>query len=157
MANMISFKPIKPQRLDVQALRDFADEVTRDITDDIDQLFHATTQDFATEVPFEREYSRTDSQCRGFIYTDEARYFYLSEGTKERYVVMSDDFEPKTQPGRIPSEAGAGGVLFYTTNPMPGIEAREFEVQIAEELRPKFERRAFEGVRVAIKKSGHAI
>lgn len=65
------------------------------------------------------EYERT-------ISTDNQNYARLDKGTSVRYVIMSQDFIAKTQPGSLAARSGAGGVLRHTNKPQPGIKARNF-------------------------------
>jgi hypothetical protein len=52
-------------------------------------------------------------------------HFLLDRGTRLKYIAWSEDFEAKTEPGKITSGPGAGSVWF-DPQPKPGIEARNF-------------------------------
>ena len=61
--------------------------------------------------------------------------FFLNGGTSVRYATMTPDFVPKTSPNVLRSGPGAGGLAFVSKNvPNPGIEAREFDQSVADEV-----------------------
>ncbi len=65
------------------------------------------------------------------VYIDDDVFWYLELGTDVRYAVMSGDFVPKTSPGNINSQAGAGEFNYLDMrNPRPGIEPREIRKTI---------------------------
>lgn len=67
------------------------------------------------------------------IMTDDPIFKFVDEGTAIRYAHFGPDFRPKTHPRAIGSGGGAGKMLFLSlTDPMPGIEAREFSDTIEE-------------------------
>ncbi len=73
------------------------------------------------------------------VYTEDPPYYFLNEGTKIRYAVMSYPFIPKTKPGSFMASPGQGKVVFrgrrlgaYGLN-MPGIVAREWTPMAAYE------------------------
>jgi hypothetical protein len=83
------------------------------------------------------------SGYKGFIYagliTDDEIFWYLEDGTDIRYYVMTPDFSPKTAPGQVNSNSGAGGVAYYDPLGVPGIEARNILPTVVELDRFKWE------------------
>jgi len=85
-------------------------------------------------------------------------YKFVVGGTKVRYATMTPDFESKTRPHALDSRPGAGGLLFVDTRrPRPGIEAREYDKDIAKDQQPKFKKRGMAAMARIRKVSGHAI
>lgn len=74
------------------------------------------------------------------------RYFYVSRGTRIRWAVMSKDWQSKTAPNRLRAIRGSGQAIIIGKRamlargipPRKGIEAREFDKQIAEKHRKSF-------------------
>lgn len=62
-------------------------------------------------------------------------YRFVSEGTKDRFGVMTPGFSPKTRAGRIAARQGQGGLWYVASrrNPRPGIQPRKFDEQIAKD------------------------
>lgn len=61
----------------------------------------------------------------------------LDEGTRVRYMQLSDDWESKTQPGQPFSGPGAGSKIGLDVNaPQLGIAARDIDEMIADEFDP---------------------
>lgn len=86
-----------------------------------------TSVDFTIKSP--EKYSRVVS-------TNNRIYKFINDGTRVRYAVMTANFRAKTRPGFIGSNAGAGGVAFFSKKrPRPGIKARNFDKKIAEKWR----------------------
>lgn len=73
------------------------------------------------------------------VVTDDDIFRYLDEGTGVRYATMTPDFVPKTTPGSLSSGTGAGRLNYVSTLvPRPGIEARNFSVQMRERYERAF-------------------
>ena len=71
---------------------------------------------------------------------------------------MTPDFVAKTKPRVIGSGQGRGGLAYVDTRrPRPGIEAREYEPEIAKRLKPRFEKYGQEAMERVARKSGHQI
>lgn len=61
--------------------------------------------------------------------------FFLNVGTRVRYATMTPDFSPKTSPRVLRSGSGSGGLAYVNVNkPNPGIEKREFDKSVADEV-----------------------
>ena len=72
------------------------------------------------------------------VYTTSDVYGYLNAGTSVRRAVMVGGFRPKTRHRYIGSNKGKGGVVFVSKKlSLPGIEAREFDIAIAEKWNDK--------------------
>lgn len=85
-------------------------------------------------------------------------YPFVTRGTSVRFATMTPDFSPKSTPRVIGSKGGRGGVAYIDKRrPRPGIQAREFEPEIAEREQPKFIRRGQAALDRAAKRSGHSI
>lgn len=84
----------------------------------------------------------------GQIGTRSLPFCFVEVGTSVRYATMTEDFIPKSAPGRLRSRAGRGGLLYRSrAKPRKGIEARDIRVLIAEIRQPEFTRAMFEVIR----------
>lgn len=72
------------------------------------------------------------------ITTYNENYARLDKGTSVRYVIMTQDFIAKSQPGSLAARSGAGGVLRHTNKPQPGIKARNFIKTLAAGWQARF-------------------
>lgn len=73
------------------------------------------------------------------VFTEDANYGFVNDGTTVRYALMSPDFKAKTRPGFIGSGAGAGDLIIVNrNNPRPGIKARQFDKMISEKWEKEF-------------------
>lgn len=61
------------------------------------------------------------------IFTMDMIYRFVSRGTKVRWAVMGKNFAAKTVAGKLYSRVGKGGRVGFSTKPLPGIQARDFE------------------------------
>ena len=69
------------------------------------------------------------------VSTDHFVYGLLDAGTPVRRAIMSRDFVSKTVPGSLKTRRGRGGVVFISKKiSRPGIKARNFSSNIAEEM-----------------------
>lgn len=67
------------------------------------------------------------------------KYRWVVGGTRKRYASMTPDWESKTSPWNIESGAGNGWVEYVDKKrPRPGIEAREIDQILKEQLEPPF-------------------
>lgn len=83
-------------------------------------------------------------------------YYFLSEGTRVRHAIMSNDFVPKSRVRTIDSFPGQGGLL--RVDPRfhgPGIKARKWDEAIADKNRAKVPFRLAVALRRGARNSGH--
>lgn len=81
------------------------------------------------------------ARARGLrrIYTEDRIYGYVNRGTRVRHAVMVPGFRPKSRKGFIGANMGRGGAVVVSRKIVrPGIEAREFDVAIADKWRDEF-------------------
>lgn len=154
MAKVI--RVIKPKKLNERELMKFADIAVHQVIDEAEKLFLRSVEHFTHPVVFKVKYNRTTRKVTGRVSTGDEIYKFLTRGTAVRYVVMSRDFISKTRPGVIPSRAGRGGVGRVAADPMPGIEARDYDKLVRAEVEPKFFEYGMRAMREAVRKSGHA-
>lgn len=70
------------------------------------------------------------------------KWWWLDQGTKDRYATMTKDFKPKTEHRVIGSKAGRGGVAYVSVHvPRPGIQAREWNDEIKKRLEPRVQKK----------------
>jgi len=73
--------------------------------------------------------------------TDDKVYGFLNFGTSVRRAKMSEDFIPKTQPGRLNAYVGKGRRRYVSKKlNLPGIDARDWVGQIGLKREPIFVR-----------------
>ena len=89
--------------------------------------YEKTTRTWRHKPEHELEFSQTKAEIKATNSTNDKIYFFLHDGTKVRYAVLSSDWQSKTTPGILNSGPGRGKVLFVSKKrPMPGIKAREW-------------------------------
>jgi hypothetical protein len=100
--------------------------------------YEKTTRTWRNKPKHELEFSRTKKEIKATNITDNRIYFFLHEGTKVRYAILSPDWKSKTTPRSLSSRQGQGRVVFISKKfPQPGIEAREWtDVIIRKRKRP---------------------
>jgi hypothetical protein len=74
------------------------------------------------------------------VVTSDDIFRYLDEGTGVRYATMRTDFVAKTTPGALSSGKGANPKPRYISRmmPRPGIQARNFSVQMRQRYEKTF-------------------
>lgn len=158
----MSFKPIIPKKPKLEDFKLLAEAVEKTI-DKADKEFTKTYKTFSHKPTFVKELeegtakivARTTTSGEG---SRQHPYPFIVKGTSVRYATMTPDFKAKTKPRVIGSGSGAGGVAYIDTRkPREGIEAREFDLEIAEQTKPKFVRNVKAAMRQIRKQSGHAI
>ena len=89
--------------------------------------YEKTTRTWRRKPKHELEFSQTKAEIKAMNRTNDKIYFFLHDGTKVRYAVLSSDWQSKTTPRILNSGPGRGKVLFVSKKrPMPGIKAREW-------------------------------
>lgn len=89
--------------------------------------YEKTTRTWRREPKHELEFSQTKAEIKAMNRTNDKIYYFLHDGTKVRYAVLSSDWQSKTTPRVLNSGPGRGKVLFVSKKrPMPGIKAREW-------------------------------
>lgn len=132
------------------------DKLQSDLAQEAIELYKETVADFKTPIEFTAEeirrdgkrilniYARGDGNADGKKISPRALYRNLDKGF-QRKVRMTHDFTPKTQPGRLRSQPGSGGVFIGKKGPVfippVPVEPRNFTEQIAEILRERLKDR----------------
>lgn len=128
--------------------------------------FHSTVETWDHKPKFIKNTYIFQDRIVGFVRTvrisggkpPELVYYFINNGTRIRYAHMTSDFEPKSRRRVIGSFAGRGGFDKLDVRfPMPGIEAREFDVAIAIKHNARLAFRLKVAMRLGAKRSGHAI
>lgn len=104
----------------LHALRYTQEQIEHDLYLTAASWEHSVT--FTVRISF-----KADAVIRAW--TDDYVWNLLNVGTLRRYARTSDDFTPKTAPGRIVSLAGSGSV-YPSRVPLRGIDAREWTITI---------------------------
>lgn len=105
------------------------------------KLYRKTTATWKSKPDHELEFSRDKKEIIATNITDNRIYYFLHEGTKVRYAILSRDWKSKTTPRRLSSGSGRGRVVFISRKlPQPGIEAREWTDVIIRNRKRPFQR-----------------
>jgi len=157
----VTLKPILPKKF--KATPEELTKAIEETIDEADKQFARTYRTFEHKPTFEKEMKVSDKEIEGSVLTsgDGSRdnpYPFVAKGTRVRYARMSPDFVSKTQPGLISSRRGRGGAIRVDRNkPLPGIEDRRWEEDIARIQKKRLNTRLNKALGRYVKKSGHAI
>ena len=158
----MSFKPIIPRKPNLEDLNLLVKAVEKTI-DEADKEFAKTYKTFDHKPDFIKALEEGKAKIVSSTTTSgegskQHPYPFVVKGTSVRYATMTPDFIAKTKPRIIGSGSGAGGVAYIDTRrPRKGIEAREFDLEIAEQTKPKFVKNVKAAIRQIRKRSGHSI
>jgi hypothetical protein len=132
-------------KLDIKVPRDLlpdADELERILENALTMTAKAVKVDFDTTTKTwntRPEFQIARGKFLRTVFTEDANYGFVNDGTTVRYALMSPDFKAKTTPGFIGSKAGAGDLIIVNRNhPRPGIKARKFDEAIADKWEKEF-------------------
>lgn len=124
-------------RIDVKAMSDLIRKTTEEAADLLAERGREIFQEDVMgtwETSYPVEIRRLSRYRRDVVVVGDVP-FWLNDGTSINYAVMTNDFIPKTNPNALRSGAGRGG-FSHLTFPFggPGIEARNFDQSVAEQL-----------------------
>ena len=103
------------------------DAVTQAVAEVVrDEDFASSVATFSSEPTFRI----TGSGDRREVSTSDVAYRDLNFGTDTRDVVMTPGFVSKTVPNVLAARGGSGRVAGPAKRPMPGIEARNFDLAV---------------------------
>jgi hypothetical protein len=157
------FVAIVADELDEEQLLDGLRKTVKEEIKASDEEFAKTYRTWRHKPDFDKSFDESLNEIEGEITTSgdgssQHPYPFVTKGTSVRFATMTPDFEAKTVKRVIGSKGGRGGVAYVDTRrPRPGIEAREFEEEIARQEQPKFKRRGQNNLDDAARKSNHAI
>lgn len=142
---MIKITPIIP-KVTLDVLTDSFVKSVKEETEEADKQFAKTYATFrnAHKPDFSQEFNESKSEIWGQTVTSgdgstDNPYPFIVGGTSKRYATMTPDFVAKTKRRVIGSGPGAGGLAYVDKRvKRKGIEAREFDKEIAKQEQPKF-------------------
>lgn len=135
----MAIKIQKAKFYDIDGIAEKIANVVREYADKAEDDFKRTTKTWERDVAFEKKMRERGNGFEAEVFTEDEIYFYLNDGTATRYATMTPNFKPKTQPGKLDSSSGRGGLAFVNTQrPRPGIEARKFNTAIIRKHGKKF-------------------
>jgi len=148
MANVrgvdIQFKAILPEQMrDVEFfIAAMAQEVVSNLEDG-EKLFDGATATWKEQPKWNIRIKPRKNDLVGRLYTQSHPFTWVELGTKVRWRMMSSDFTAKSEPGSLIARPGSGKATgFFRGQPKrPGIRARDFRVEVARLLQPRFERK----------------
>lgn len=159
----MAFEPIVPRQMKVDKLLEEMRNGVKKQAGFSNVQFGLTYKTWQHKPTFKEEFDESKKEMAGSALTSgegssQNPYPFITKGTSVRFARMTDNFSPKTTKRTIGSSSGKGGVLYIDKRrPLPGIEAREFEEEIAKREQPKFRKRMEKSIGVGAKKSGHSI
>jgi hypothetical protein len=134
--------------------------------------FERTTRTWDHKPKFEATRDLSSSSAVSiYVGTNDRVWNWVDEGTAKNgpYLILprkpggrlayQSEFSPKTSPGVLDSVAGgkSGDVVVRPFVIHPGVRARNFSVQIAREMEPKFKRELEDVMRDFATSSGHKV
>jgi hypothetical protein len=126
-------------------------------------LYEATVSNWKKKPVFQMIVETRRSEASVVVGTDNDIYRFLHDGTKERWALMSDDFQPKTHPrilgvgpgqGRLILRGRGGFARAGRQDPQPGIKAREWTQEIIKRESAPFARNMQLAFDRAVQKGG---
>lgn len=166
----IVIKPIKPERLRVEAIKQVIEAEANLIANDMLLDFELTTWTWKHQPKFQKIVQVGPDDIEILVGTDDQIYQYLDDGTRKNYPIPKNPatsktlrfqgtYTAKTVPGVISAKSGgASGPFTYRKQVIhPGIKARKFSKTIAKTWDKKMVKRVDKALQRAIKASGHAI
>lgn len=121
----VTMKLIRPKKIDIELMLSMLADGVQEEGEKEQKEYEKTTRTWRNKPEHEMSMSQTKAEIKATNLTDDRIYFFIHEGTRVRYAVLSKDWQSKTTPGIINSRAGRGKVLFVSKkHPRPGIEAR---------------------------------
>lgn len=141
----LSVKVIQPTKdiVNVQLYRRLTTQLLNDTGRDIKAQMLAPTLTWET-VKVSVKIERGPGSV--LAYTENKIWMFLDEGTRERWAIVSPDFESKTTPRDLTAGSGYGKVLLrgkanllrHGYGAQPGIEAREWLQLIHKQVAQEF-------------------
>jgi hypothetical protein len=138
MPVVIETKAIRPKKLKVEQILALLGDFVQTEGEIEQKEYQKTTRTWRDKPDHELDFSRTKQEIKALNLTDNRIYYFLHEGTRVRYAVLSRDWKSKTTPRRLSSGQGRGRVVLISKKfPQPGIKAREWtDVIIRKRKRP---------------------
>ena len=127
------------------------------------RLYLATVSNWKRRPKFEMDSDISSKEAYVVVGTNNDIYRFLHDGTKERWAVMSVDFQPKTHPRVLGVGPGQGKVVlrgrrqFGARPAQPGIKAREWTQEIIARDKGAFQKAMQEAFDRAVQKGGAGI
>jgi len=124
--------------------------------DTVRDLFDKTVATWKKKPVFTWE-MHSGNDLQGIVGTDNDIYRFLNDGTKERWAIMSADFQRKTVVRSLTSQPGRGGAILRgkaVGKPRPGIEAGKWDDEIVKVRKAPFYTNMQAAVNRGLKKAG---
>lgn len=148
---MLVFKPIKPKKLNQNAMLKALVKEAEKVANDIELDFEATTATWEHDVDFEKTVDVDGGGISVLVGTDDRIYGYVNNGTEEHYIfpvrakalAFQEGYRAKTVVGQEVSRQGGpfGDVVFRDWVLHPGTEARNFDQAIEKKWRSRYKKR----------------
>jgi len=151
-----------------QTFEDIEAEITTSLFKEgkrFNDLYYATVSNWKVKPEFEISVDVGRDEASVFVGTNNMIYKYLHDGTKVRWALMSDPFEPKTHPrilgvgpgvGHVVARGRSGFAKAGIPEARPGIRAREWSQEIVkrENQSKQFEKNMQTAFDRAVRKGG---
>lgn len=167
MAETLTWKAIKPQRMKDKALQMRLINGMKAIGKEIQRDFEGTTRTWTHKPKFVTAMSFKGQGPALLVGTDDPIYNMVNNGVaphiirpvRAKVLRFQLGYRAKSAPGSL--EAGSGGangpVIYTRIVHHPGIKARHFDQVIQRTWQPRFKVKMEDAMRKAAKDSGHAI
>lgn len=162
---MIHFKPIKPGVLRDARIRARVKKAMQEMGPEIQEDFEKTTATWEHEPKFHIKLTDFSDGLSLEVYTQDQIYAWVNDGTRPYRIypknawmlVFPGTFRPKTTPRVIGSGPGysGGDLQFRPYVYHPGIESRDFDLEIEDIWKPKMKPRLEKAMKLAAKECGH--
>jgi len=141
----ISIRPIVPKHMNIKGFKDAINDGLDEEGREIEKLYKQVSSGFEGGVIYQKK-KQFAINASITVSTSDERMVYLDIGTRTRWALMSADFSPKTKRRRLSSSRGSGRAVIRGRRAMqahgiqarPGIEAREFSDEIADQRQKRF-------------------
>jgi hypothetical protein len=159
--SLVVITPIRPKRMKIAQYRKGIENAVEFEARTIEALYRNVSDGFSTPVTYVKTRLKKRSSFGIRVATKDIRMVSLDLGTSKRWAVMSDDFVPKTIPGRLSSRGGSGRAVIRgrramsarNIRPRPGIKARKFSEEIVKTREREFPQRVQRAIDLAAKKT----
>jgi hypothetical protein len=154
MAEIFTFKGIKPKKLKVEAIRkEIMRELQKEGKEQQKQL-KKTTATWQGDKPKFETIVDIDAEGAGVLTGPSGntkgikKWNWLDQGTRVRRALMSRNWKSKTRPGHFGSGAGRGRVVFISKRVnRPGIKPRNWSALLTKRRRKPFTNRMIKALR----------
>jgi len=155
---MLQMKAVVPGADALKQIKAVQDEWKKGLLEErneIRKLYLHTTSTWKENHPrFYSKYGENQTAMWVDVWSENRIYWFVHEGIAVMHAIFSDDWHPKTQPGRLTPRAGRGRLIRVRPEyEGPLYEPREFTDLIIKAREKPFQQRMEKATRDGIKKA----